>query len=395
MNPDLFRNSPAGRLVRVGEGQTAYWAFVPQPLPPKLNWNDALVRHLSDADRALGELAGLGRTMPNPHLLIAPFTRREAVLSSRIEGTQTDIADLYAFEAGQLPLPGFKPLPPEDDIREVQNYVRAMEFGLQRIKTLPMSLRLIRELHAILMTGVRGEHAAPGEFRRSQNWIGQPGCTLNEAEYVPPPHPEMLEALDAFEKYLHVENDFPPLIRLALIHYQFEAIHPFIDGNGRIGRLLVSLLLVHWNLLPLPLLYLSAFFEHHRQEYYDLLFAVSARGAWQEWIAFFLRGVAEQARDAIRRAKQLQDLQIEWHRRLNKANASPFLLRLADSLFEFPVLTIPKAQEILQVSYRSASLNMKKLVQLGILQPIGNSTYRQVFVARAILERLTESEVGK
>ena len=245
MNPDDFRTSTSGRVIRVGQGQSAYWAFVPNPLPPPLTLDTALIRWLSEADRALGELAGLGRALPNPHLLISPFIRREAVLSSRIEGTQADLADLYAFEAGQLALPGFKPAPSEADVREVANYVRALEYGLERLSTLPVSLRLIREVHARLMEGVRGESATPGEFRRTQNWIGAPGCTLNEATYVPPPVEEMHAALDAFEKYLHTEDELPPLVRLALIHYQFEAIHPFVDGNGRIGRLLLSLLLVH------------------------------------------------------------------------------------------------------------------------------------------------------
>jgi Fic family protein len=285
MNPDDFRDSLAGRVMRAGQG----------------------------------ELAGLGRALPNPHLLIAPLVRREAVLSSRIEGTQTDLADLYAYEAGQLALPGLRPAPPESDVREVLNYVRALEFGLERVHSLPVSLRLARELHARLMEGVRGGRATPGEFRRSQNWIGPPGCTLNEADYVPPPVAEMHEALDALEKYLHAQGDYPPLVRLAFIHYQFEAIHPFLDGNGRMGRLLLSLLLVNWDLLPLPLLYLSAYFERYRSGYYDLLMAVSQRGDWREWALFFLRGVAEQARDAITRIKGLQDLQIAWRERLTQA----------------------------------------------------------------------------
>ena len=195
MNPELFRNSAAGRPVRVGQGEAAYWAFVPHPLPPDLPADWELARSLSEADRALSELAGVGRTMPNPHLLIGPFVRREAVLSSRIEGTQADITDLYAYEAGQLPLPGMKPAPPESDVREVLNYVRALEYGLERLNTLPVSLRLIRELHERLMAGVRGEHATPGEFRRTQNWIGPPNCTLSEVQFVPPPVPQMHETL--------------------------------------------------------------------------------------------------------------------------------------------------------------------------------------------------------
>jgi Fic family protein len=390
MSLERFHKSPSGRLLQFGQGDAAYWAFVPHPLPPALSIDSELVRLLSDADRALGELAGLGRATPNPQLLVGPFIRREAVLSSRIEGTQADIVDIYAYEAGQLALPGLKPSPPESDVHEVLNYVRAMEYGLERIKTLPVSLRLLRELHARLMEGVRGESATPGEFRRSQNWIGRPGCTLSDATHVPPPVNEMHEALDAFEKYLHAGNEYPPLVRLALIHYQFEAIHPFLDGNGRIGRLLVSLLLVHWNLLPLPLLYLSAFFERHRQDYYDLLLAVSDRGAWREWVMYFLRGVAEQARDANARTKQLQDLQLEWRRKLTQARASALLLRLADSLFESPLLSIPQAQRTLGISYPSAQKNVEKLVNAGILHPTTESSYGKIFGARAILDVIGE-----
>ena len=391
MNRERFQNSPSGNLKQIGQGDVAYWAFVPNPLPPSLTLDSALVLTLSEADRALGELAGLGRALPNPHLLINPFIRREAVLSSRIEGTQTDLTDLYAYEAGQLALPGLKPAPPEADMREVHNYVCALEYGLERLGTLPVSLRLMRELHAHLLEGVRGEEATPDEFRLSQNWIGRPGCTLNDAEFVPPPVDEMHAALNAFEKYLHAQDDFPPLVRLAFMHYQFEAIHPFVDGNGRIGRLLIALLLVHWNLLPLPLLYLSAFFEKRRQEYYDLLMDVSARGAWREWIEFFLRGVAEQARDAVARAKRLQDLQSEWRERLTRARASALVLQLADSLFESPVLSIPQAQQRLGVKqYQSARRHVQQLVATGILQPTGESTYGKVFVAREILRAITE-----
>ncbi len=392
MNPERFAASAAGRLMRVGQGEVAYTAFVPDPLPPDLALDAGLVCALSEADRALGELAGMGRALPNPHLLIRPFIRREAVLSSRIEGTQADIGDLYAYEAGQLPLPGLAQPARESDVREVHNYVTALEYGLERINTLPVSLRLTRELHERLLAGVRGEHATPGGFRRSQNWIGAPNCTLNQAEYVPPPVEEMRECLDAFEKYLHDACVYPPLVRIGLIHYQFEAIHPFVDGNGRIGRLLVSLLLVHWNLLPLPLLYLSAYFERQRAAYYDLLLAVSQRSAWSDWLYFFLRGVAEQARDAVRRARRLQDLQQAWRRQLTQERASSLALRLADSLFESPVLTIPQAQATLGVSYPGAQQNVRRLVQAGILQQVGETSYGKTFVATAILDAVGRAE---
>ena len=391
MNAERFRNSPSGRLLKVGQGDAAYRAFVPNPLPPALNLDAKLIRILSGADRALGELAGLGRTMPNPELLIRPFIRREAVLSSRIEGTQTGITDLYLYEARQMALPGMKPASTDADAREVLNYVRALEYGLERVQTLPISLRLVRELHEHLLKGVRGERATPGEFRHSQNWIGKPRCTLNDADYIPPPVPEMNDALDAFEKYLHSGNDHPPLVRLALIHYQFEAIHPFLDGNGRIGRLLLSLLLVNWKLLPLPLLYLSAFFERHRQDYYDLLLAISERGAWSEWLAFFLSGVAEQSQEANQMAKKLQDLQLKWREKLTKARASALLLRLADSLFESPLVTIPQAQRVLGVTYRTAQQNVERLVEEDILQQESKTSYGKTFSARDILNLISEN----
>ena len=387
-----FKSSPSGQLIQAGRGKAAYWAFVPHPLPPALPADWKLSHSVSEADRALGELAGLGRTMPNPHLLIGPFVRREAVLSSRIEGTRADIADLYAYEAGQLSLPGIESPPPQADVREVLNYVRALEYGLQRLDTLPVSLRLIRELHEQLMEGVRGKHATPGRFRRSQNWIGAGNCTLNEATFVPPPVPRMHAALDALEKYLHSDDIYPPLVRLAMIHYQFEVIHPFIDGNGRIGRLLIPLLMVEWELLPLPLLYLSAFFHRYRQDYYDLLVETSADGAWQDWIRFFVRGVAEQAHDAIIRARQLQDLQAAWRDQLRRARASTLLLRLADSLFESPILTIPDAQRRLEVTYPSAQRNVDKLVAAEILYQVGEASYGKTFVATEILQVIGEQE---
>ncbi|BAZ48763.1 Fic family protein [Nostoc sp. NIES-4103] len=390
MKPEDFQNSPTGRLVQIIQGENPCFAFVPNPLPPVLELDTEIWRTLSDADRALGELAGLGRTMPNPNLLIRPFIRREAVLSSRIEGTQADITNLYAYETGQLSIPGINPSPPESDVREVLNYVRTLEYGLERLKTLPICLRFMCELHERLVDGVRGEKAAPGEFRRFQNWIVVQGLTINDARFVPPPVPEMEECLQELEKYLNSDCGYPPLIRIGLIHYQFEAIHPFIDGNGRIGRLLVSLLLLHWNLLPLPLLYLSAFFEHHRQKYYDLMLNISQRGVWQDWLIFFLKGVTEQSKDALIRSKTLQDLQLQWRQELTQTRATALLLRLADSLFESPILTIPQAQTIMDVSYRSAQQNVEKLVNAGILAQASEGSYGKVFIAPKVLQIIGE-----
>jgi len=388
MNHKGFENSPAGRTIKAGQGNAAYWAFVPNPLPPDLSADWEISRLLSEADRALSELGGLGRTLPNPSLLVSPFLRREAVLSSRIEGTQSDIADLYFYEAGQLALPGMeKSAASEADAREVFNYVRALEYGLKRLDKFPVSLRLLREIHGRLMSSVRGGHAAPGEFRTRQNWIG--GTTINEAIYVPPPVPEMDTALASFENYLHTQDDaYPPLIRLAFIHYQFEAIHPFVDGNGRIGRLLLSLLLVNWNLLPLPLLYLSAYFESHRQAYYDHLLAISQRGAWREWVAFFLNGVAQQSQDTLKRAKQIQDLQAAWESELQKKRVSALTLGAARTLFEMPILSANLLVERLKITHQAAMNILRRLESLGILKEITERKRDRLYVAPAIMKLL-------
>lgn len=393
MDIQRFQQSSAGRLVRSRHENKDYWAFMPNPLPPDLDLEIALVRTLSDADRALGELAGLGRTMPNPHILISPFVRREAVLSSRIEGTQAGVADVYAYEAGQLSLPGLDSGASEADVQEVVNYVRALEYGLDRIQEQPVSLYLLRELHELLMKGVRGQHAIPGQFRREQNWIGRSTRGLFGARYVPPPVPVMHDALDELEGYIGRDCHYPPLIRVGLIHYQFEAIHPFIDGNGRVGRLLISLLLGYWNLLSLPLLYLSAYFERHRQEYYDQLLAVSESGTWNDWLLFFLRGVVEQSRDANTKAKQIQDLQAQWRDRLTQAQTSAMPLRLAEHLFNSPVITIPYVERRLGVTYRTAQRYVDKLVEAGILTRVGHSEYGKTYLAEELL-RITGAEEG-
>jgi Fic family protein len=389
MDPERFRHSPAGRPVKIGAEKYAYWAYIPDPLPPSLSLSLPLLQALSRADRALGELAGLGRTIANPHLLIRPFVHQEAVLSSRIEGTRADITDIYAFEAGQLPLPGLASASTANDVQEVLNYVQALEYGLKRLQTLPVSLRLFRELHQRLMSGVRGDKLTPGEFRRSQNWIGPPGSTLNNATFVPPPVDDMMQALYDLEQFINDDDAYPPLIKLAFIHYQFEAIHPFLDGNGRIGRLLIVLLMAHWRLLPHPLLYLSAFFHRHREQYYDLLMAVSERGAWDAWLTFFLLGVAEQAQDASTCVRQLQDLKSAWQERLKKVSKSASPLRLAEEIFAHPILTIPQAQRLLGVSYVTARGSVYKLVDAEILHQIGESSYGKTFVAPEILEILT------
>lgn len=328
-------------------------------------------------------LAGAGEWLPNPHLLIRPFLRREAVLSSRIEGTQASVADLVIYEAS----PSASAAP---DVRDVANYVSALELALEEDRELPISLRLIRVLHAELMTGVHGAHLTPGEFRTTQNWIGPPGCTLNQATFVPPPPDDMHAALDAFERYLHQDDRLPPLVRLGLIHYQFEAIHPFLDGNGRVGRLLISLLLHEWKLLPQPLLYLSAYFERNRSEYYKGLLSVSQTGDWSSWITFFLRGIAEQAVDVVDRARRLFALRERYRTELHTARSSTLPMKLVDHLFEYPALTAAQAQRLLDVSSRAARLNIAKLEELDIIQEVTGRARNRIFMAQGVLDLLRD-----
>lgn len=381
MKPDEFKNSKSGKVLYVPSG---YHAFVPNDLPPILVWSEALMQALSDADRSLGELSGLSRSMANPYLLAVPFVRREAVLSSRIEGTRASLTDLFTYEAVQLSLWERQNL---DDVREVHNYVQALEYGLGRLSSLPISLRLMRELHARLMTGVRGQERTPGEFRRSQNWIGPPGSILSNAVFVPPPVPEMMDALAQLERYIHEANELPPLVRLGLIHYQFEAIHPFLDGNGRVGRLLVTLLLCAWGLLTQPLLYLSGYFERHRREYYGQLLDVSRRGEWEAWLQFFLRGIDVQARDSQQRIQRLRALQDNYRNLIGQqTRISSSLRQMIDLLFSQPLLTINQAAGQLNIPFQKASRHMKLLEKAGLVREMTGQSRNRVFVADAILK---------
>jgi Fic family protein len=385
MQPSDFTNRKSGRLLKHGRG---YFAFVPNPLPPKINLTWDLAAEISAADRGLSELAGITRTLPNPHLLIRPFMSREAVLSSRIEGTQASLSDLFYFEAVRS-----TPVLAGSDVAEVRNYIRALEHGLRRVQELPIGLRLITEIHAELMRGVRGENLTPGEFRRSQNWIGPSGCTLNEAKFVPPPPEEMMKCLGELETYFHAKSSLPLVVRLALIHYQFETIHPFLDGNGRIGRLLLVLLLCAENVLPQPMLYLSAYFERHREKYYRLLFAASQDGRWSEWVSFFLRGVAEQAADAIKRSEKLLGLWHQYRKRVQAVRSSALPLILVDELFTRPYVTFSSAAKVLGVTFRSAQLNVRKLVAAKIVEELPGRSYGRIFMAREVLNVLEATSI--
>lgn len=375
----IVEERPAGRMLRTATG---YDAFVPDRLPPRLEWTPRLVQLLSEADQAIGRLAGEGRHLPNPHLLIQAFVRKEAVLSSRIEGTQSTLDDIMACEAGAT-----VQRDPED-VREVVNYVRAMEHGLQRLATLPLSLRLVRELHERLMKGVRGEAATPGEFRRSQNWIGPAGCSLADATYVPPPPDQMQEALHDWEGFLH-DRSLPPLVQIGLVHYQFEAIHPFLDGNGRVGRLLITLFLVERGLLPTPLLYLSAFFEQTRQHYYRHLSAIQQSGAWLGWLEYFLRGVAVQSADALQRIDQIQSLLKKW-RSVAENLPSRIPSSVIDLLPANPYCSVKRIAERLGIAFTTAQRAVNKLQDLGILTEITQARRDRIYCAKELLRILEE-----
>lgn len=376
MNPEAFTSNDRG-VVR--KDPTGFWAFHPKNLPRRLDMPQETVLLLDEATGAVHRLGGVGRLIPNPHLLIGPHLRIEAVLSSRIEGTKTDVGQLLRFEAGQEP-------PPEEasDTREVRNYILAMEHGMQRVVGgFPVSIRLFKEMHEILLARVRGQHRLPGELRKSPVWIG--GSNLENAVFVPPPPEPMTEALTDLEHFLH-EREMPLLIQLALAHYQFEAIHPFLDGNGRIGRLLIPLMLVLRNALPQPLLYLSAFLEQNRSEYYDHLLFTSQRGDLMPWVNFFLRGVTIQARDAEERTVRLVELQSEMRNRLLDEGRPNSVIRLAEHLFSTPVVTAANAENVLGVSRPTAQSAINALVERGDLEEVTGRDRNRVYEAPQIFE---------
>ncbi len=382
MNPEDFKASGAGRVVKT---PAKYWAFIPNPLPPKLDYDSDLVALLSEADRKLGLLSGVGKHLPNPYLLIGPFLRIEAVLSSRIEGTEATLSDVY-FDEATSRVSGVN-----SDVKEVRNYIRAMEAGLEGIKELPICGRLIRDIHEILTQGVRGCEVYPGEFRTTQNWIGSPGCLLKDATYVPPPVAEMKDAISDWEKYMNDVSDESPLIKCALMHYQFEAIHPFIDGNGRIGRLLIALFLCSRGYLSQPLLYLSAFFERHRNEYYSHLLSVSREGRWREWIEFFLRAIITQADHATDLSDKLIKLRLDYLEKLEGSRLPKNTIRAMEELFLNPVVSISELSHHWNVSYPTVKTAVSKLVEVGILQESQKSVRPKKYVAPDIFEVLEEA----
>ncbi|MGJ3243097.1 MAG: Fic family protein [Opitutales bacterium] len=365
-----------------------YQAFIPTSLPPDppLQLSETLLNHLSRADRALGRLDGSIQTLPNPDLFVAMYVRKEAVLSSQIEGTQSSLQDVLAAEARMM-----SPRRP-DDVDEVVNYIAAMDHGLVRLKDLPVSNRLIREIHKVLLKGVRGEHLMPGEFRTRQNWIGPVDCTLAEASFVPPPPSELPRLLGEWEQFLNAESPLPLLIRIGLAHAQFETIHPFLDGNGRVGRLLITFLLCEQKILQKPVLYLSYFFKRHRQAYYDHLQAVRDNGDWSSWLAFFLEGVFEVSQQATDTARQILAVR-EKHRqiiteRFGRAAGNGY--RLHEYLFQHPILGVNDAQALLETSYPAANNLVRQFNEEGILQEMTGQQRNRRFLYRDYVDLFHE-----
>ncbi len=370
-------NSPCGELVPTIESQRA---FVPAPLPFKLSMSPSLVLLLDDASRAISTLAGVGETVPNPHLLARPFARREAVLSSRIEGTVASLSDVFAYEIGGRRRPN-------EDLVEVSNYVQALEYGIQRLNTLPISYRLVNELHARLLSGVRGESKIPGSFRDEQVWIGALGSPIQEARFIPPPANYLSDLFTEWEKFVNCSHDLPPLVRCALMHYQIETIHPYSDGNGRIGRLLITLFLCATKVLTTPLLYLSAYFERDRQRYYDELFNVSVTGDWERWLSYFLEGIRQESGDVLRRIRQVRNLQEEWKDVLLNRGESANGLLLLERLFAEPVTTVSRASQLLGVTNRGARLVLGRLIEAGIVKRI-DDTWPNLYVADRLIDEI-------
>lgn len=356
----------SGRTGRLFTTQTGYQTFIPNALPPSppIDIDNEMSYLLSAADRKLGRLDGITRILPNPDLFLAMYVKKEAVLSSQIEGTQASLVDVLDVQPKKVSKR-------TSDINDVVNYVAAMNYGLERLKTLPLSLRLIREIHRILLAGVRGSDRNPGEFRRTQNWIGPQGCSLSTATFVPPPVEEMKEAMGMLETFFYDDSFIPPLIKIAMIHAQFETIHPFLDGNGRVGRLLITFWLCQQEILNKPLLYLSYYFKHNRTEYYDRLMDVRLHGEWEKWIKFFLKGVAAVSDEAITSADSIIALKNRFTKALSdSAGWNGNSQKLLDYLFEAPIIQRKDVIEVLGVSSPTAANLLDSFCQLGILTDV-------------------------
>lgn len=379
-----YASTPFGEPRRT-IGRHGYVAYFPAPIPPAIELPASTIRLLADAEASLGRLAGVGQLVPNPHLLIRPYLLREALASTRIEGTQASLADVFEAKASDEP--------PSADVEEVVNYIEALEWGLGQIDELPLGVRLIREMHRRLLAGVRGRERMPGEFRATQNWVGAAGSTIETARFVPPPPEELPSLLADWERYAHAELDVPLLVQNALLHYQFETLHPFLDGNGRIGRLLSVFLLVDRGRLPAPLLYLSTYLERERERYYETLQAIRERGEALPWIELFLSAVRTQATDAVVRAQRIVELR-ERYRVAAATIASSSAMALVDLVCETPIISSRAVEAGLGVSRPTALRLLRQLEAVGVLEegkagPRGQRRYH----ARELMDAVTEEVV--
>lgn len=358
----------SGAYIKQMQG---YQAFIPKPLPPEpliIDWE--MQELLSKADRALGRLDGITEILPNPDLFVSMYIKQEAVLSSQIEGTQASLVDILEFESKGTQT---------KDVKEVVNYIKAINYGLNRLATLPLSLRLIKEIHQILLSGTRGSERNPGEFRTTQNWIGPLGCTINEATFVPPPVHEMNIAMGDLEKFLHNENiKLPLLIKVGLAHAQFETIHPFLDGNGRMGRLLITFLLCSSGVLKKPLLYLSYYFKKHRNEYYSHLQDIRDNDKWEAWLKFFLRGIYDISQGSTLKAREIIQMK-ETHREKIRTISTNAIV-LLEHLFQFPFITVSQIEQQLGINYHTANRLVAAFEKEGILKNISGTSRNRVFL---------------
>lgn len=363
-----------------------YKAFIPSSLPPQppVHPEGDLQNLLSKADMSLARLDGLGYTLPDAKLFIAMYVKKEALLSTQIEGTQASLENLFEFERGEK-------LDNINDVTEVVNYIKALDYGIERLDSFPMSLRLIKEIHSILLEGVRGGEKTPGEFRKSQNWIGPSGCTLRDAAYVPPPHHDAENAMGDLELYMHGPERLPVLLDCALVHYQFETIHPFLDGNGRIGRLLITFYLYWKKVLQKPLLYLSYYFKRHRQEYYDRLNMVRQNGDYEQWLTFFFKGVVDTADSALDTAKRILELQAN-HRNLllRKRLSSPLAVGILEKLFHTPYISVKDVAQAFDISYQASSTLISQFENNGILREVTGRKRDKRYIYDEYMNILTE-----
>ena len=381
MSQEDFSSDRVGRYVRQ---LTGYRAFIPNSLPPEppLKLDSELVALLSAADQALGRLDGVADTLPNPDIFVQMYVRKEAVLSSQIEGTQASLVDVLEYEAEI----DHRHLP--SDVLETLNYVKALHAGLERLNDLPLCNRLFREIHGILMEGVRGQEKAPGQFRETQNWIGPPGSNLNNAAYVPPPPDEMFRAMGDLENYLNSEVFTPLLFKCGLAHGQFEMIHPFLDGNGRLGRLLITFLLCQQEALKRPLLYLSAYFKEHQEEYYARLYAISNEGDWEGWLKYFLKGVEQVSREATGTARAIIAMREEHRQVVQQGVPGRYGLPLLDFLCQNPVIMVGRIERNLGVSYVTANNLAHSFEELGLLEEITHRPRNKVYRYQPYLDIL-------